>query len=187
MRLLASIWKWDLAPFFLHKSNHVAAAAAQTVGRLEAVALAEPLADAFAEWMKNPGRARSGMQGLDHDREDAGCDGSSRSCGFSHRQGIRHVQMEASFGPRVDTAAALRGLCAQGLARMSHPDAFGGMRDAAGRSGACRARGTIRGIPRPGNTRECCCSIQGADGDADEEVMADFFARVLRLAAAEIA
>src|ERR1035438_688411 len=46
--------KRELAPFLLHKSNHVAAAAADTVGRLEAVALAQHLADAFLEWMKNP-------------------------------------------------------------------------------------------------------------------------------------
>src|SRR6202000_3289326 len=38
--------------------------------------------------------------------------------------GLHHVQREGSFGPPVDAAAPLRGLCARGLARMGHPDAL---------------------------------------------------------------
>ena len=37
-------------------------------------------------------------------------------------RGIHHVQMEASYGPAVDAAAELRGVCALGLARMGYPD-----------------------------------------------------------------
>jgi len=38
--------------------------------------------------------------------------------------GIRHVQMEGSFGPPVDTAAGLRAASAMGLVHMNHPDAI---------------------------------------------------------------
>jgi HEAT repeat protein len=38
--------------------------------------------------------------------------------------GIRHIPKEGSFGPPVDVAAPLRGLCAQSLARMGYPDAL---------------------------------------------------------------
>jgi len=37
--------------------------------------------------------------------------------------GMRYRQMEPVYGGRADTAANLRGLCAQALARMDHPEA----------------------------------------------------------------
>jgi hypothetical protein len=37
-------------------------------------------------------------------------------------RGIHHVQKEASFGPAVDSAAELRGICALGLARIGYAD-----------------------------------------------------------------
>ena len=62
-------------------------------------------------------------------------------------RGIRHVQLEGTFGPPIDTAAVLRGLCAQALVRMGYRDA---LREATGlladrwvdaRLGAARAAG----------------------------------------------
>lgn len=38
--------------------------------------------------------------------------------------GVRHVQMEPSFGNFVDTAVKLRSGCAFGLARINHPDVY---------------------------------------------------------------
>jgi HEAT repeat protein len=38
--------------------------------------------------------------------------------------GVRHIQKEGSFGPPVDVASKLRGLCARGLVRCAHPDAL---------------------------------------------------------------
>jgi HEAT repeat protein len=46
--------------------------------------------------------------------------GHTESAGFL--RGIHHVQMEASFGPAVDAAAELRGICALGLVRLGYPD-----------------------------------------------------------------
>lgn len=37
--------------------------------------------------------------------------------------GLRHVQKEPAFGPPIDTASTLRGLCAHALVRMDHRDA----------------------------------------------------------------
>jgi hypothetical protein len=37
-------------------------------------------------------------------------------------RGIHHVQKEASFGPPVDAAAEMRGICALGLARIGYAD-----------------------------------------------------------------
>jgi len=46
--------------------------------------------------------------------------GHNEPAGFL--RGIHHVQNEASYGPAVDSAAELRGICALGLARMGYPD-----------------------------------------------------------------
>jgi len=176
--------KRDLAPFLLHKSNHVAAAAADTVGRLEAVALAQNLVDAFLEWMKNPSERDPGCKALTAIAKTLAA--MDHPAAQAYLAGIHHVQMEASFGPRVDTAAALRGVCAQGLARMSHPDALLECvtlladREVAARSGAVRAfseTGQSAGI--------LLLRFKALTGDKDEEVMAECFAGLLRLAQAE--
>ena len=174
----------DLAPFLLHKSNHVAAAAADTVGRLEVGTLAQPLAEAFLEWMKNPAERdprcdaltaiAKALAALDHPAAKV------------YLAGIRHVQMEGSFGPPVDTAAALRGICAQGLVRMSHPDALLECvtlladPEPAARSGAVRAiseTGQYAGV--------LLLRFAALIGNKDEELTAECFAGLLRLEPAE--
>jgi hypothetical protein len=105
-----------------HKSNHVVAAAAATVERLEASALAPDLVEAFERLMHNPAKLDSGCKALIAITQAlVQMDDSAAKVYFA---GIRHVQMEGSFGPPSDAAAPLRGLCARGLARMGHPDAL---------------------------------------------------------------
>ncbi len=112
----------DLAPFLGHKSNHVVAAVAETAERLEVAALAPDLAQAFERLMRDPAELDQGCKAMIAIvqalviLEDA-----AARVFFA---GIRHVQKEGSFGPPVDAAAPLRGLCARGLARMGHPDAL---------------------------------------------------------------
>jgi HEAT repeat protein len=114
--------KRDLAPFLRHKSNHVIAAAAATAEKMEAVALAPDLIQAFEKLMRDPAKL------------DQGCKATiaiaqaliqlADPAARVYFAGIRHVQKEGSYGPPVDAAAPLRGLCARGLARMGHPDAL---------------------------------------------------------------
>jgi HEAT repeat protein len=114
--------KRDLSPFLRHKSNHVAAAAASTAERLEAGALAPDLVTAFLELMKDPAKRDPGCEALIAIAKALiAMDEAAAKVYFA---GVRHVQMEGSFGPPVDAAAPLRGLCAQGLARMGHPEAL---------------------------------------------------------------
>ncbi len=114
--------KRDLAPFLHHKSNHAVAAAAGAAERLEANALAPDLVQAFDKFMRDPAKLDPGCKALTAivqaliQLEDAAAK--------VYFTGIRHVQREGSFGPPVDAAAPLRGLCARGLARMGHPDAL---------------------------------------------------------------
>lgn len=114
--------KRDLAPFLRHKSNHVIAAAAGVAERLEALVLAPDLVQAFEKLMRDPAKLDQGckatiaiVQALIQLEDPAA---------KVYFLGIHHVQREGSFGPPVDVAAPLRGLCARGLARMGHPDAL---------------------------------------------------------------
>jgi HEAT repeat protein len=176
--------KRDLAPFLQHKSNHVAAAAADTVERLEAVAFAPELVGSFLQWMKNPSERDPGCKALTAIAKTLAA--MDHPAAQVYMAGIRHVQKEASFGPPVDSAAALRGICAQGLARMSHPDALLECvtlladPEPAARSGAVRAiseTGQYAGV--------LLLRYKALIGDKDEEVVAECFAGLLRLAPAE--
>ena len=176
--------KRELEPFLAHKSNHVAGAAADTITRLEVTGLNRELTDAFHHWMKNPSERDPGCKAL------TGIAKALVTLGYPapdvHLAGIRHVQKEASYGPPVDTAAALRGLCAQGLVRMAHPDALSECvrllvdREVPARVGATRAiseSGQYAGL--------LLLRFKALIGDDDEEVMAECFAGLLRLAPAE--
>jgi hypothetical protein len=99
--------------------------------------------------------------------------------------GLKHVQMEGSFGPPVDAAAELRGLSAQGLARMGHPEALQECvnllvdQEIAARSGAVRAiadSGSQEGV--------LLLRLKALVGDSNLEVTAECFAGLLRLAPA---
>lgn len=112
----------DLAPFLRHKSNHAIAAAAAAAEQLEAGALAPDLILAFEKLMRDPAKldpackaTKAIVQALIQLEEPAA---------HVYFSGIRHTQKEGSYGPPVDAAAPLRGLCARGLARMGHPDAL---------------------------------------------------------------
>lgn len=176
----------DLAPLLRHKSNHVIAAAADTVGRLEAVALAPDLAEVFEDLMKNPAKLDPRCDALTAiARTLVALEHPAWKVYFA---GIRHVQMEASFGPPVDTAAALRGLCAQGLARMSHPDTLlecVKLLVDAQTSARC---GAIRAIGETGQpAAELLLRFKALTGDQDDEVLGECFAALLAMAPAQSA
>ena len=114
--------KRDLAPLLQHKSNHVVAAAAATAERLEAIALADDLTVALLDLMADPAKRDPGCKALIAIVRALVATGSVGGAGYF--LGLKHVQMEGSFGPPVDAAAELRGLSAQGLARMGHPAAL---------------------------------------------------------------
>jgi len=175
--------KRDLGPFLRHKSNHVIAAAATTAERLEVSGLAQDLVEAFAKLMEDPAKRDQGCKALlAIAKALAAMDQSTAQVYF---QGIRHVQMEASFGEPVDVAAELRGVCAQGLARMSHPDALEeSVTLLADREPAARA-GAVRAIADSGSREGALLlRLKALLDDASTEVMSENFAALLRLAPA---
>jgi len=171
----------DLGPFLRHKSNHVIAAAADTAGRLEAESLAQELGDAFLELMQNPAQRDPGCKALIAIAKTLAS--MSHPAPKVYFAGIRHVQLEGSYGPPVDAAASLRGLCAQGLARMSHPEALLECvrllvdSYAPARTGAVRAIGET-GLPEG----VLLLRFKALAGDPDDEVQGECFGALLGLA-----
>lgn len=172
--------KTDLAPFLRHKSNHAVAAAASAAEHLEAAALAPDLVQAFERLMRDPAKL------------DPGCKATTAivqaliqledPAARVYFAGVRHVQMEGSFGPKVDAAAPLRGLCARGLARMGHPGALLECvtlladPEVAARTGAIRA---IADAGRPEGV--LLLRLKALLGDREIDVIGECFAAVLSL------
>jgi hypothetical protein len=96
--------------------------------------------------------------------------------------GLKHVQLEASFGPPVDEAAKLRAISAQGLLRTRHRDALAEVvpllvdREPAARMGAVRALAA-----NGGETGALLLRLKVLPGDSEAAVLADCFAGLLRL------
>ena len=111
----------SLRTFVAHSSCHVVARAAKLALQHQIEALAPDLAAAFPRFMN------------DSVKRDPGCVAKvaivTALVHFDWRDpdvyvaGIRHVQMEGTYGPPEDRAAGLRGLCGAGLAQMRHRDA----------------------------------------------------------------
>ncbi len=172
--------KSDLAPFLRHKSNHVVAAAAATAERLEVSGLAPDLVEAFERLMRDPAKFDPGCKALIAIAQALiQMDDPAAKVYFA---GIRHVQMEGSFGPPVDVAAPLRGLCARGLARMGHPNALLECvtlladREIPARAGAIRA---IAEAGRPEGV--LLLRLKALVGDKEDEIVAECFGALLRL------
>ena len=133
----------ELRGLLLNRSNLVAAKAAAVVRELRIVALVPELATAFNKFMADAPRLdkrcaalteiTSALYELDYDQPDP------------YLAGIRHVQLEGSFGPPVDEAAKLRAVSAQGLLRTQYAEALFKVvellvdREPAARIGAIRA------------------------------------------------
>ena len=109
----------ELAAFLRHKSNHVIAAAAKAIQQAEDGRLAPELSAAFLELFPNAPKRDPGCKALIALVEALATMGEDAP--EVYLKGADYVQMEGSFGPPVDVAAPLRGLCVRGLVRMRHP------------------------------------------------------------------
>ena len=105
-----------------HKSNHVIAAAAKAIQRAEDGNLAPDLIAAYLELFPNAPKRDQGCKALIAIAEALATMGEDAA--DVYLKGVDYVQMEGSFGPPIDVAAPLRGLCVRGLVRMRHPRAM---------------------------------------------------------------
>jgi hypothetical protein len=172
--------KRDLAPFLRHKSNHAVASAAAAAEQLEATTLAPDLVLAFEKLMRDPAKL------------DPGCKATTAivqaliqledPAAKVYFAGIRHVQREGSYGPPVDAAAPLRGLCGRGLARMGHPDALLECVTLLADSEVAARTGSVRAIADAGRPEGVLLlRLKTLLGDKELEVMGECFGAVLSL------
>lgn len=170
----------ELAPFLHHKSNRAVAAAADAARELEAEALMPELIAAFRGLMKHPSARDPGckaLQAIATALTTFGADAAE-----VYLAGIKHVQLEGSFGPPVDVAAALRGLCARGLVRMAHPDALYATIDVLADPKIPARVGAVRALGDSGTlAAELALRLKVLQGD-DAEVLAECFTGLLSLA-----
>jgi HEAT repeat protein len=168
----------QLRAFLRNRSNLVVAKAAKVCAELRLAELAPDLTAAFDRLMADPAKLdkrcaaateiAAALYTLDYTDADV------------YLRGIRHIQMEASYGPPVDAAVQLRAHCALGLIRTRHPDAISAIVDLMGdREPAARA-GAARALSAIGDTGALLLRLKVLTGDRETEVVAECLAGMLR-------
>jgi HEAT repeat protein len=99
------------------KSNLVVAKAARIVGEGLDISFVPALAKAFPRFLKAGDKGCAALTALARALVTLECDDAAL-----FREGIRHVQMEGTWGGSQDVAAELRAICAMGLANTRDPD-----------------------------------------------------------------
>ncbi len=164
-----------------NRSNLVIAKAAKVAGELRATALVSDLVASFHKLMADPSRLDKRCAALTEivtALYELDCDDPE-----PYLVGLRHIQMEGSFGPPVDAAAKLRGLCAQGLLRTRHPNALDEVvrllvdREPEARMGALKALAT-----NGGEAGVLLLKLKVYTGDTEPEVLGECFTGLLAAA-----
>ncbi len=173
--------KRDLAPFLAHKSNHVVAAAATAVKRMEYAQLTPELIAAFQNMFAKAAERDQGCKALIAIAEALVTMGEDAP--EVYLGGVRHVQMEGSFGPPVDVASPLRGLCARGLVRMRHPEALYLAIDTLTDSEPAARVGAVQALADAGSREaELLLRLKARQGDREDDVRAACFSALLAIA-----
>ena len=168
----------ELRGFLRHRSNLVIAKAARVARELRIASLLSELVEALEKLMKDAPRLDkrcaattellTALYEMDYDDPEP------------YLKGLKHVQLEASFGPPVDEAAKLRAVSAQGLLRTRYPDALMEVvpllvdREPAARVGAVRALAA-----NGGEAGALLLRLKVLTGDSEPAVLADCFAGLL--------
>ena len=162
------------------KSNLIVAKASRLIGNAQWIELNPGMAAAFERMI---------AKGAATDKACAAMIAIARALVESdydapelYLRGIQHVQMEASYGPAIDTAAELREVCAMGLANSTYPHKLRELvpllvdKEWRVRAGAVRALGVIGT-----DSASLLLRFKMLSGDKDPEVMSDCFMAVLTL------
>ena len=171
----------EIRGFLRNRSNLVVAKAAKVTRELKIVEMIPDLLLAFNRFMANAPRL------------DKRCAAITEIVGALYEldydepapflAGLKHVQMEGSFGPPVDEAAKLRALSAQGLLRTRYRHALAEVLpllvdpEAPARIGAVRAL-AMNG----GEAGTLLLKLKVLTGDTEPEVLGECFAGLLAAA-----
>jgi hypothetical protein len=168
----------EIRRFVADRSNLVVARAAKIAKERGLVQLIPELVTTFQRLMADPPRLdkrcaalteiAAALYELDYPEPDL------------YLQGLHHIQMEASFGPPIDTAAELRGICAQGLVRTRHPHALEEVVSLLADAQAPARIGAVRALAiNGGDAGALVLRLKALTGDRDPEVIAECFAGLL--------
>jgi HEAT repeat protein len=169
-----------LARALSNSSNLVAAKAAALVREGKLQALVPQLVEMFHRFMRDPARTDKGCAAKKEAAQTLYEFGASE--GDLFLAGARHVQLEASWGKPVDTAAELRGICALGLVRIGHPKQL-----------EILAEHLMDSEPQVRHVAARACGYSGLDTaalmlrmkilahDAEEAVTAECFAQLVKI------
>ena len=98
------------------------------------------------------------------------------------RTGIRHVQVEGSFGPPIDVAAELRGLCGMGLAQVRAGDVIEHLIDLLADKEMQSRIGAVRALAMTGNPESAALlRMKAVMGDREPAVIGECLIGMLRL------
>ena len=173
----------ELGQYLTHRSNAVVAKAAKLAGDFELQDLRPHLVEAFHRFMKDPAATDRGCAAKTAVVQALEALAAPEEA--IYLTGIRHIQMEGSFGPPIDTAAALRSASAMALVHMHHPDAVLHIvtllvdREADARIGAVRA---LAWSERPETVP--LLRLKVLAGDQSVDVIAECFTALLAVAPA---
>lgn len=171
----------ELRGYLANKSNLVVAKAAKIVAEFELNSFEPQLVEAFRRFMNNPAVTDKGCAAKTEIVRALEALGAAEAEVFL--TGIRHVQMEGSFGPPVDTAPTLRAASAMGLVHMNHPNAILDIvtlltdREDDARVGAVRA---LAASGQPATVPLLRFKVMA--GDASADVIAESFFALLEVA-----
>jgi HEAT repeat protein len=168
-----------MRPFLRNKSHLVVARAAARAATSQPPC-AQDLIDAFRRLIEDPGKRDPGCTAkVAIAKSLSQADEPAAEVYFA---GVRHVQMEPVWGGQEDTARDLRGICAIGLVRMSHPEALlEAVRLLSDPTSEARI-GAIRALSESGRPEaELVLRFKAMQGDRNNDVTGECFAGLLRL------
>ena len=158
----------------------IVAKAAQIAGRRGAAGLEEELHAAFDRLLENPLKTDKGCLGKTAIAKALG-ELDLQPCDLFLR-GVRHVQMEPSWGPPVDTAEELRAACGLGLVSSGCSNAALELVPLLIDTGPAARLAAIQGLAALGGSEsEALLRLKLLTGDEDTEVLTECCAALLRL------
>jgi len=163
-----------------HKSNIVAAKAADVARELKLPDVCPALQQAFARFLKGESADRGcvATTAIARAALELECQASDL-----FNAGIRHVQRESSGGPPQDMAAELRGLCAMGLVMVRDREALEKATDLLADPESTARIGAVRALSYAGREDAALVlRLKALMGDTEPDVLAESFAALFHLA-----
>ena len=165
-----------------NRVNLIAAKAAAIVEEAELKDLAPEVVAAFERFMLKPAETDKGCMATTAAAKALYTMGIDSESVFL--AGIRHVQMEGSYGKPTDTAAELRTVCAFGLVRMGYREVMPLLVDLLVDPEMQARIGAARAIAYSGRPEgELLLRLKILVGDREPDVLAECFVALLRLSA----